>query len=119
MTVVVTAVFYPKPGKKQELAQAMQRGIAAVHEEKGCELYAIHDAEDGTITMLEKWTTAEDLDAHGAGEPVQTLNADIAELIEKPTLVTRMTPIPGARRPRDSSEPFRSAFPLTAEIAAR
>lgn len=94
MTVVVTAVFYPRAGKKQELAEAMQRGIAAVHEEKGCELYAIHDAEDGTITMLEKWTTAEDLDVHGAGEPVKTLNADIAELIEKPTLVTTMTAIP-------------------------
>ena len=32
MTVVVTAVFYPKPGKKQELADAMRRGIEAVHE---------------------------------------------------------------------------------------
>src|SRR5690625_3296332 len=95
MTVVVTAVFYPKPGKKQELDQAMQRGSAAVHEVKGCELYAIHDAEDGTITKLEKWTTHEDLDAHRAGEPVQTLNADIAEQIEQPTLVTRMTPIRG------------------------
>jgi len=94
MTVVVTAVFYPKAGKKQELAEAMQRGIAAVHEEKGCELYAIHDAEDGTITMLEKWTTVEDLDVHGAGDPVKILNEDIADLIEKPTLVTRMTAIP-------------------------
>ena len=35
MTVVVTAVFYPKAGRKQELAAAMQRGIAAVHEEQG------------------------------------------------------------------------------------
>ncbi|HLS73017.1 MAG TPA: antibiotic biosynthesis monooxygenase [Actinomycetaceae bacterium] len=94
MTVVVTAVFYPKAGKKQELAEAMQRGIAAVHEEPGCELYAIHDAEDGTITMLEKWTTVEDLDVHGAGDPVKILNEDIADLIEKPTLVTRMTAIP-------------------------
>jgi len=94
MTVVVTAVFYPKPGMKDELAQAMQRGIAAVHEEAGCELYAIHDAADDTITMLEKWTTVEELDAHGAGQAVATLNADIADLIEKPTLVTRMTPIP-------------------------
>ena len=30
-------------------------------------------------------------DTHGAA--VETLNADIGELIEKPTLVTRMTPI--------------------------
>ncbi|WP_114855139.1 putative quinol monooxygenase [Brachybacterium sp. YJGR34] len=94
MTVVVTAVFHPKPGRKQELAEAMQRGIAAVHGEQGCELYAIHDAEDGTITMLEKWTSVEDLDAHGGGDPVKLLNEDIGELVEKPTEVTRMTPIP-------------------------
>lgn len=94
MTVVVTAVFYPKPGRKQELAAAMQRGIAAVHEEQGCELYAIHDAEDGTITMIEKWSTAEDLDAHGSGSVVEILRGDVADLVEKPGLVTRMTPIP-------------------------
>ena len=50
MTVVVTAVFQPKDGKQKELAEAMRRGIEAVHTEQGCELYAIHEAEDGTIT---------------------------------------------------------------------
>ena len=64
MTVIVTAVFYPKPGKKQELAEAMRRGIEAVHTEDGCELYAIHDAEDGTITMIEKL-----VQRRGAGHP--------------------------------------------------
>ena len=94
MTVVVTAVFQPKPGKKEELAEAMRRGIEAVHTEKGCELYSIHDAEDGTITMIEKWTTVEDLDAHGDSEQVGIFRADIADLIEGPATVTRMTPIP-------------------------
>lgn len=94
MTVIVTAVFHPKDGRKAELAQAMHRGIAAVHEEPGCELYAIHDAEDGTITMIEKWTSAEELDAHGAGSAVAVLNEDIADLISAPTEVTRMTPLP-------------------------
>ncbi|HLS34508.1 MAG TPA: putative quinol monooxygenase [Brevibacterium sp.] len=94
MTVVVTAVFHPKPGKQQELAEAMRRGIAAVHTEDGCELYAIHDAEDGTITMIEKWSSAEALDAHGDGDEVKILREDVADLVEKPATVTRMTPIP-------------------------
>ena len=94
MTVVVTAVFYPKPGRKQELAAAMQRGIAAVHGEQGCELYSIHDAEDGTITMIEKWTSVEELEAHGDSDQVKILREDVADLVEKPGLVTRMTPIP-------------------------
>lgn len=94
MTVVVTAVFHPKPGKQQELAEAMRRGIAAVHTEDGCELYAIHDAEDGTITMVEKWSSAEALDTHGDSDEVKILREDVADLLEKPATVTRMTPIP-------------------------
>ena len=94
MTVVVTAVFYPLPGRKEKLATAMQAGIEAVHGEKGCELYAIHDAEDGTITMIEKWTTAEDLAAHAGGAAEAILRGDVEDLLEKPTLVTRMAPIP-------------------------
>ena len=94
MTVVVTAVFYPKAGKKGELAKAMQRGIAAVHTEQGCELYSIHDAEAGTIAMIEKWSSVEDLDRHGTSAQVQILRDDIAGLTEKPAVVTRMFAIP-------------------------
>lgn len=94
MSVVVTAVFQPREGKKEELAQAMRRGIEAVHTESGCELYAIHDAEDGTITMIEKWSSVQELDAHGDGEPVTVLREDIAGLVEGDPVVTRMFPIP-------------------------
>jgi quinol monooxygenase YgiN len=94
MTVVVTAIFKPVPGRKDELVEAMRPGIAAVHEEPGCELYAIHDAEDGTITMLEKWSSQADLDAHANGSAVALLNKDIEGLLAEPVLVTTMSPIP-------------------------
>jgi quinol monooxygenase YgiN len=94
MTVVVTAIFKPAPGRKDELVEAMRPGIAAVHEEPGCELYAIHDAEDGTITMLEKWSSQADLDAHAKGPAVALLNKDIDGLLAEPVLVTTMSPIP-------------------------
>ncbi|QGF23520.1 putative quinol monooxygenase [Raineyella fluvialis] len=94
MSVVVTAVFYPLPGRRHDLAAAMRAGIEAVHGEEGCELYAIHDAEDGTITMIEKWASAEALDAHAKGEAIAVLNRDVEGLLAQPTLVTRMMPIP-------------------------
>lgn len=94
MSVVVTAVFHPREGKKEELAHAMHRGIEAVHTEPGCELYAIHDAEDGTITMIEKWSSVQELDSHGDGEAVAVLREDIADLVEGDPVVTRMFPIP-------------------------
>ena len=94
MTVVVTAIFKPLPGRKEELVEAMRPGIEAVHGEAGCELYAVHDAEDGTITMLEKWTSQADLDAHAGGTAIEVLNQGISGLLAEPVAVTTMSPIP-------------------------
>ena len=56
--VVVTAYFRPPPDSTSlGCGSALRPAIAAVHEEPGCELYAIHDAPDGTIVMIEKWTS--------------------------------------------------------------
>ncbi len=93
MTVIVTAVFHPAEGRMQQLSDALVKTIPAVHQEPGCELYAIHDADDGTITMLEKWSSREDLAAHAAGPAVKALSAAVADLIAEPATVTTMTPI--------------------------
>jgi quinol monooxygenase YgiN len=92
--VVVTAYFYPRSDAREQVLAALGPAIAAVHEEPGCELYAIHDAPDGSIVMLEKWTSADLLDAHGQGEPVARLTAALDGLLERPTVVTRLTPLP-------------------------
>jgi quinol monooxygenase YgiN len=94
MPVVVTAYFHPVPGQHDQVVEALQRAIPAVHEEPGCELYAIHDAPDGTIVMIEKWTSVGELDDHGVGEPVRALNASLEGLLASPTEVTRLVPLP-------------------------
>lgn len=93
MPTIVTAVFTPKDGAKQALIAAFEATIPAVHAEPGCELYSIHDAEDGTITMIEKWTTREQLDAHGDGPAVAALVGATAPLLQHPAVVTFMTPL--------------------------
>ncbi len=94
MTVVVTAVFHPVAGRTADLVAALRASIPAVHEEQGCQLYAIHDAEDGTITMIEKWDSAEDsrrarLRGGGRGRA----GGGRGLLAQAPT-VTSMTPLP-------------------------
>lgn len=91
--IIVTAIFEPRPGASAGLRSALQQAIPAVHAEAGCELYAIHDAEDGSIVMLEKWTTQEDLKAHADGQAVVELNALIAPHLASPVRVTAMSPI--------------------------
>jgi quinol monooxygenase YgiN len=92
--VVVTAYFRPAPGQHDRVVQALRPSIAAVHEEPGCELYAIHDAPDGTIVMLEKWSSVEELDEHGSGEAVHAQTAALEGLLASPVEVTRLVPLP-------------------------
>ena len=94
MTVVVTAVFHPAEGRTAELVDVLRATIPAVHEERGCRLYAIHDAEDGTITMIEKWDSRDDLAAHAGSPAVKALQDAVGGLISRPTTVTTMTPLP-------------------------
>lgn len=94
MTVIVTAVFTPNDGAFDAVAAALAPAIAEVHEEPGCQLYAIHKAPNGQIIMIEKWDSAELLDAHGAGEAVRRLNASLEGLLQEPVDVTRLAPMP-------------------------
>ena len=69
--------------------------MPAVHAEPGCLLYAIHDAEDGTITMIEKWESVADLEAHGAGPAVAgRCRRRSTDCLTAPAHVVPMTPIP-------------------------
>lgn len=94
MSIVVTAVFTPKGGAFDQVVKALTPAIGEVHKEEGCLLYAIHEAPNGQIIMIEKWGSEELLDAHGAGDPVQRLNATLEGLLEAPVEVTRLVPIP-------------------------
>jgi quinol monooxygenase YgiN len=67
--VVVTAYFHPAAGQHDQVVEVLEQAIPAVHEEPGCELYAIHDAPNGTIVMIEKWSSVGELDDHAGGEP--------------------------------------------------
>jgi len=92
--VVLTVVFHPVADAHDAVVAALSAGIAEIHDEEGCELYAIHDAPDGTIVMLEKWSSAAHLDAHAAGERVARMDATLEGLLASPAEITRLAPIP-------------------------
>jgi quinol monooxygenase YgiN len=92
--IVVVAIFSAAEGRLDDLRAALVEAIPAVHAEDGCELYAIHDGADGKIWMLEKWTSADLLDAHGSGAAVARLQELTEGLRSGPAEVVRMHPIP-------------------------
>jgi quinol monooxygenase YgiN len=92
--VVVIAVFDPIAGRRQDVLDALRPAIAAVHTEPGCILYAIHDAPDGSIVMIEKWESAQLLGDHSTGAAVRQLNQALDGLLSRPVEVTRLVPLP-------------------------
>jgi quinol monooxygenase YgiN len=92
--VVVTAVFRPLAGRRDDARAAIEGALPGVHAEDGCLLYALHDAADGTLVLLEKWESQELLAAHSVGEPVKRLGAALDGLLEAPATVVTMTPLP-------------------------
>ncbi len=72
----------------------MQAAIPLVHDEPGCELYAITEAADGRLVMIEKWSSQERLDTHGTSPAVTRLIADLDGHLTTPAEVSVLAPLP-------------------------
>jgi quinol monooxygenase YgiN len=92
--VVVTAVFHPVPGKRDELETVLKSVIPEVHEEAGCLLYALHEAGEDALVLIEKWESRELLAAHQRADAVARLNAEAAALLESAPEVVTMSALP-------------------------
>ncbi len=82
MPVVVVATLKAKPESIQTVREAGSAALAAVHEEPGCELYSLHEAEDGTFIFVEQWADADALKAHSAAPAVAQLFSAIGEHLD-------------------------------------
>ncbi|QAV71287.1 antibiotic biosynthesis monooxygenase [Salinibacterium sp. UTAS2018] len=92
--VIVTAIFHIRPDSRDAVVAALHTALPLVHDEPGCELYAIHEAADGTLVMIEKWESEALLDDHGSSPAVAALVGEIGQYLTAEVAVTRMTAIP-------------------------
>jgi quinol monooxygenase YgiN len=93
MSVVVVATIVPKDGCKDALADLYTQGAAGVHEEAGCELYAVHTTRE-QIVIIEKWADMDSLRAHGEGTVIAELRARAKDLQDSAEIVVAR-PQPG------------------------
>ena len=80
-TKIVVARVYPKPGRLQEVIDAYAGIVPLVHQEPGCELFALH-TDGETVFVVEKWATPADLHAHAAGPAYAQIRAGISDLVD-------------------------------------
>ena len=93
MSVVVVATITPLPGHADEVAAAFAEAAPLVHEEDGCELYALHQAAD-RLVMIEKWASPEALRTHRKSAALAVLNPRLAGKLTGPAEVVVLQAVP-------------------------
>jgi quinol monooxygenase YgiN len=86
MSVVVVATLFPLAEHRDDVVAAIADAIPKVHAEDGCELYALHEGED-RLVMIEKWVSAELLDAHLKAPALAELGGRLAGKLASPTQI--------------------------------
>ena len=91
-TIHVVAVIKAKPGLREEVLEAFQANVPAVHAEDGCiEYTATVDADDvgrfqtrfgeDSFVVVEKWASLDALMAHAASPHMREYAAKTKDLI--------------------------------------
>jgi quinol monooxygenase YgiN len=76
---VLVATITPKPDQMDAAIAALKELIPAVHDEDGCERYALHRGPD-RLVFIEKWRDMATLGAHGSGPNIAKLGEKLAGL---------------------------------------
>lgn len=78
MPVVVVATMTAKPESVDAVRDICTRAVAQVHDEPGCQLYALHESGNDFV-FIEQWADADSLAAHAAAPAATALFAQLSE----------------------------------------
>lgn len=92
MPVVVVATMTAKPESVDTVREVCKRAIEAVHQEPGCELYALHEA-NGTFVFVEQWADEDALKTHSAAPAVATLFTDVRAHLDGAPDIKMLQPV--------------------------
>ena len=92
MPVVVVATMKAKPESVDAVRAACTDAIEAVHNEPGCQLYSLHEA-DGTFVFIEQWSDADALQTHSTAPAIGALFGAIGEHLDGRPDITMLQPI--------------------------
>ncbi|MCV7228844.1 putative quinol monooxygenase [Mycolicibacterium komossense] len=93
MPVVVVATMKAKPESVEAVREACKRAIEAVHDEPGCQLYTLHQA-DGTFVFVEQWADADALKTHSTAPAVTAMFGEIGPLLDGAPDIKMLQPVP-------------------------
>lgn len=91
---VVVAVIRPKPGFLEDVRRILADVAPRVHEEVGCELYALHESVSGELVFVEKWSSREAWQEHMDGALVAEIGERAGHLFASPPEVYELYGVP-------------------------
>ena len=93
--VTVIANMRAKPGREQEVREALLGLCGPTRSEKGCLNYDLHQSPNDPALFLfyENWASKSDLDAHSQSAHLQAWRKRATELLAEPAQVTRWSEI--------------------------
>ena len=77
---VIVATIIPKPDQFDAVEAVLTGLIPQVHDEDGCELYALHKGKDRFV-FVEKWRDMSALGVHGGGPNIKALGEGLKGLV--------------------------------------
>ncbi len=88
-TITVVATFEARPGKENELRNALIGLVAPTRQENGCLNYDLHVLPENPAKFLfhENWTTKAALDVHLQSAHIQALLPRVDELCVAPPAI--------------------------------
>lgn len=93
--IFVTALFHPRPAKRDVVLNVLRETIPQVHEEPGCRLYAAYMSEDDdSVALFEAWESEEHLERHSEGEAVRSQRSQLRDALLQPIDVRRYLALP-------------------------
>lgn len=92
MPVVVVATMTAKPESVETVRAACTAAIEAVHDEPGCELYALHQT-DRTFVFIEQWADEDALKTHSTAPSIGALFGAVGEHLDGAPDIKMMNPV--------------------------
>lgn len=96
MSLVVVARLHARPGKEDDLQEALSALAVASHGEEGCIGFALHrNVQDPLeFTTVEQWTAPEAIDSHFSTDHIEAVLARADELLSEPPDIRTYGPLP-------------------------
>jgi|SRR6516162_8752177 quinol monooxygenase YgiN len=81
MTMPVAVVtIHPKPGKLDEVVDMFKEEIPIVHDQPGCELFALHKTDD-RVVLIEIWSSDETMRANANRPDLPAFSKRLADVV--------------------------------------